>query len=520
MIVGVAVIAASYRDYGITWDERVHITHGDLLLRYFESGLRDTTCNEFFNLRYYGPLADLIPAALARLLPAFDLESRHLVLALSGLMTVLAVARYGLALGSVAVLVLAPLALLMMPRFYGHAFNNPKDIPLACAFAWSMLAMARMLEGAAIRWSRVLICGLAFGLCLAVRPGAFPILTTLLAAALAWKRVSRGPTATTGERRRSVTTLLATPVLCLGVAWVVMVAAWPWAHASVVSRPLEAMREAARFTSTFPVLFEGRTYMSDRLPWYYLTKYLLITTPPATLLLAGLGLVAAAREQIGRPRSDRAFLMWIVELWLFVPLVVVTVLRVNVYDGLRHFLFVLPAIAVLAGLGGEAVAQRLTGRIPGRVVCVAVLIAIVAPALTMFRLHPYQMTYFNVFVGGVGEAHTAYETDYWTASYKEAIEWVNHEAESSKRPVHVLVAANRFNRLCARYYLADDVRMRTLPDTVDLAELPPPYDFYVATTRYAQDKKFAGAPIVKTIGRDGAVYTVIKAGPTRQPRSR
>jgi hypothetical protein len=62
--------------------------------------------------------------------------------------------------------------------------------------------------------------------------------------------------------------------------------------------------------------------------------------------------------------------------------------------------------------------------------------------------------------------------------------------------------------------------MRTLPDAVHLTELPPSYDFYVATTRYAHDKKLAGAPIVKTIGRSGAAYTVIKAGPGRQPQAR
>ena len=40
-----------------------------------------------------------------------------------------------------------------------------------------------------------------------------------------------------------------------------------------------------------------------------------------------------------------------VQPWLFVPIVYFVIFRPTLYDGIRHFLFVLPAIALLAGFG-------------------------------------------------------------------------------------------------------------------------------------------------------------------------
>ena len=48
--------------------------------------------------------------------------------------------------------------------------------------------------------------------------------------------------------------------------------------------------------------------------------------------------------------------------------------------------------------------------------------AFAAPALA--TRHPYQSTYFNATVGGVAGAQDRYETDYWIASYTEAMDWV------------------------------------------------------------------------------------------------
>ena len=63
-----------------------------------------------------------------------------------------------------------------------------------------------------------------------------------------------------------------------------------------------------------------------------------------------------------------------------------------------------------------------------------------AVGVDMVRLHPYQYVYFNrLLAGGLASAVTRYETDYWSASYKEGIEWVcgHYSTSELREPVRV-----------------------------------------------------------------------------------
>ena len=40
LLVGMAVVLASYRDFGITWDEPVQARYGETVLAYFEAGFQ------------------------------------------------------------------------------------------------------------------------------------------------------------------------------------------------------------------------------------------------------------------------------------------------------------------------------------------------------------------------------------------------------------------------------------------------------------------------------------------------
>ena len=185
--------------------------------------------------------------------------------------------------------------------------------------------------------------------------------------------------------------------------------------------------------------------------------------------------------------------LWLVRAWFVAPIVAVVVLRPNLYDSYRHFLFLLPALAILTGLGAKRVADFVRDPRGGRLTRAALVAVLLLPAVSLYRLHPYGMTYFNAFVGGLAGADGNYDTEYWASSYKEAIEWVKGEAAASGRPVRVLVAANRFNRRCAEAYASEQVKMRTIwGQVVPGTKLPKRYDYYVSTTRYGYDAELLG----------------------------
>ncbi len=92
------------------------------------------------------------------------------------------------------------------------------------------------------------------------------------------------------------------------------------------------------------------------------------------------------------------------------------------YNGIRHFVFVTPPLAVLGGLAGGWIAQRLAryGRPALAAAALLFAVGIASPVDDMVRLHPYEYTDFNRLAGGVAGARPYYMIDYWGLSVTQA----------------------------------------------------------------------------------------------------
>ncbi len=499
-------------DYGVSWDESVHSEYAERVTGYFSTFGADRSCNDYKNLKAYGPGADLLAATIYQSLDTDKIKTRHLVSACFALLTVPALYLFGRLLGNLWIGVVAGGLLLLMPQFVGHACINLKDIPFACLFTWSIAGFASLFTRRTFLWPEILFCGVVLGLTAAIRPAGFLMLSLFFGVSMMVVGVA------TRHEQQPVPpgSLTITKLAALfGLGWLVMVIPWPWAHENPLLHPLLAMGMATRFYVVFPVLFEGQIFPSDHLPWYYLTKYIMITTPPPILFLAMGGVCTACLQIVREPRRSESLVLAVMLFWLLGPLAMWTLQRANIYDGMRHFLFLLPAIAVFAGVAcGEL--QRQCRR--GWSVPAAGLLglSIIWTANECRRLHPYQMTYHNMFVGGLAGAEERFETDYWATSYKEGMEWINQQAAlNPQRQTRVLVAANDYSLLCAEHFRARNVDITTtwlVEGDGDLSRsLPPEFDFYLATYRDGQHRRYPESPITKTVSRDGAVFAVVRA---------
>src|SRR5262249_17047689 len=111
----------------------------------------------------------------------------------------------------------------------------------------------------------------------------------------------------------------------------------------------------------------------------------------------------------------------VVALAAILPLAVTVALRPAMYNGIRHFIFVVPPLAVLGGLAGAKVFEAVRPSWPAAIFAVVILAAGIAPPISeMAKLHPYEYTYFNWASGGVAHARDRYMLDYWGLSLKQA----------------------------------------------------------------------------------------------------
>ncbi len=113
------------------------------------------------------------------------------------------------------------------------------------------------------------------------------------------------------------------------------------------------------------------------------------------------------------------------------PLIVAMVKRPALYNGIRHFLFVIPPMAVVAGFGFAWIIDRVKRQGVPAVVGVSTVFAaaLLLPLTEMVRLHPYQYTYFNHAAGTVRAADALYMLDYWGLALKQASEELREQLE-------------------------------------------------------------------------------------------
>jgi 4-amino-4-deoxy-L-arabinose transferase-like glycosyltransferase len=418
-----AVVAlATFRDYGLGWDDYTHAEYGDLLLSLYASGFADRRALSWVNLYEYGGGFDLAAALMAKLLPFSVFETRRLAGALVGLLGLLVVWRTGRRVGGPLAGLIALALLATCPLFVGHAFINAKDAPFAVAMALLLLALVRAFEeyprpGAAT----VALVGIGAGLAIGTRIlGGFAVLYALGALALIVAIAARrdGLSAAGAACGRFVLRLL--PGLLLGYA--VMALVWPWGAAEPLN-PLRALAYFSRFfEQPWDELYGGVLLKVTQMPRSYLPTLLALKLPELFVALA-LGVIGALIGAFRRDNApNRRAVLLLVALAAALPIAVAVAMRPAMYNGVRHFLFVVPPLAVAGGLAGAWVlaALRRRGHLAAMAAVIVLVIGFALPVADMVRRHPYEYTSFNRLAGGVAGARERYMLDYWGLALKQA----------------------------------------------------------------------------------------------------
>ena len=172
--------------------------------------------------------------------------------------------------------------------------------------------------------------------------------------------------------------------------------------------------------------FAGEEMLTTEPRWDYLLHYFGLKLPLPVLLLVVAGvvlMVMALRRPDGLDGISRAKrnVVLVIGAAILAPPAYAIVVRSVVYDGLRHFLFLVPPLIVMAAVTAVVLPRAITR---SRNIVVSVLALALTGMLgrqihAMVQLHPYQYIYFNELIGGMPGAAGNYDTDYYGASYKE-----------------------------------------------------------------------------------------------------
>ncbi|MBN8974895.1 MAG: glycosyltransferase family 39 protein [Rhizobiales bacterium] len=503
----VGLVIATFRDYAITNDEWIQHRYGELILAYYKSGFTDRAVFELDNLYLYGGLFDSAAILIGRLVPMDIYDLRHLLCGLigvGGLAAAMATARM---IAGARAGWLAGLALAVCGSWYGTMFHHSKDIPLAAAMAGALYFLMRAARDLPNPKPRHIVgFGLMTGAALGIK--VLGLLLVGYVGVMILLSIPASMPLTSREARRFVWASFIRFVPALAIAYVIMIVTWPWSALSPLN-PIRGLFSFAEFHYNIRTVLDGTVYRMATIPRVYVPVYILIKLPLLMLAGALLAMAFAASAVVARTGLDRRARneVAMVTFAAVFPVLCEVVAHGPAFCGLRHFLFVLPPIAILAGIGLDRVVTRLSAT--RRQFGIAALAIVVAGfgwnAVTLVRLHPYEYLVFNPLVGGIEGASRRYAMDYWFTIMPEAVDgleaYLNRtEPALSRDPKHSYSVA-----ICGERAAF----LKKAKPHLHWAEVWETADFFIAPTHMNCDRDSQGKVVV-TVKRLGVPLGYVK----------
>jgi hypothetical protein len=287
---------------------------------------------------------------------------------------------------------------------------------------------------------------------------------------------------------------------------------WPYLWIN----PLQTFIQVFAFMSDNPtqlnVLFMGNHYQAGEVPRRYILTLLGYTQTEPVWILFLLGLFLS----FWKSNHQKRITLTIILLWFVIPLAYVLLRRPSMYDGYRHFLFILPPVFIFAGFAFEKLFEVFTNRKgdPSGLIKEAshywrvaptIMIILLFGIIPIIQLHPYQYAYYNNFIGGVGGAFRNYETEYWLTCYREAVLELN---KITNDEINLFVRREPY---IAAYYANKNISIRDFRTEQNQMQSG---DYYLVNTRSNEDLRFMrDVPAVITVERQDAAFCLIKQVP-------
>lgn len=456
----------SFRQFGITFDERDVYLRGKLFYSYARGGdkvikndlLNPNSRNE---MGYYN---NVYPAFLYAVNGSESYEGYHLLnLLFASLIFVFAYELLLAETGKPLLAFLGPLFVLLTPRFFGDIPANPKDMPFAVFYF-----IAAVLIFLTAKWDRrvrLLLLGVAFGLAQSQRFAGY----TLYPAALIFEL---------SNKKRFSRTLIDLLVVFV-IGFLIHMLSVPYLAADPVGHFFELARMTVGHPWNNTLLFMGNTYSARQEPVAYALIWFLFTVPLIQIPLFTIGL-----SQVRKMRSIR-----LLAVVFGINLVILAVTRPVLYDGIRHLMYLLPLFSVAAALGLVLLLRK--GKKWVFVLLLGLIINFGFILHSYVSLHPYEYLYFNELTGGTRGAYGKFDMDYWGASYREAALWLDKYVKDKPGNSSDVYACG--TSFASAYYFSDKIK---------LADNPGKADYAVCWDRFSENKQIKGS-LIFTVQKDG-----------------
>ena len=463
----------------IYWDEIPQYVIGEysfnqymsLIDSVFGTSLADPAYSDFENFydKDYGPVFEVVLVAIGKaaalIISGFGWDDliimRHIAVYLVfvlGTYGVYSIAR--VRLGSSYGGLLAAALFFLSPRLFGNAFYNSKDIVFLSFFVLSVNYV--LLAADKRRIGSVLLAALFTALAVSVRfIGIFTLFLGVLVWCVSWRR----------ERcsfRRIAGTAGGFVILTLLLVYAFYPFLWP----SPVSRMHDVVFAMSKFTRHTDIgLFNGQFIKSSEMP-FFVPRWMAITLPflfMAACLwgqLQAFALILRRTFSLSLWKDGNELSDYVVAGLGLAPVIASVIAHPWLYDGWRHFYFVMPFLSVSAAAGIFCIAS-FAGKKANIAAASLGALAVIESIAGIIWFFPYPNCYFNAAAGS--DLIRKYDLDYAGTSGYEALVQILSSQKKLDRPVNV--AADSINLMVIMPRLGSAMKLigineKVMPDYV------------------------------------------------------
>jgi len=378
---------------------------------------------------------------------------------------------------------LAPLFLLSTPLFNGHSLFNIKDIPFAFFFTFFTWALIKIYQCQIVDLhKRNIALALVSGALCTLKMTIFPIIIAevFICYFLIYKHKIKPFQNFTLTRFFSLYFIFF--IICASTVVLLMPASWQ----NPLSYLYRAFFEFKDFTIDICMNFDGKCQGKGSTPnWTfisYIFRWASIKLSLLNILSISISFIIILRTIHGIILLNSLSLKNYARLIFGMQLSVIPILAIlvnsNVYDGLRHFLFVFPAMSYLGAEGIIKLLEKNTNKIFNTIIYGFIITSISLNFIDSAALSPYQYTYFNQF-SRTRHLKAGTDLDYWGVSvgelYKNSKNKINIFPDD-QGPAYNFVQSNNIDVMKSNENFTSEIIFRPPPLSINLPKTCTPIE--------------------------------------------
>ena len=377
--------------------------------------------------------------------------------------------------GRRSVALLATLAYILSPRFFGQSFYNPQDTVFLTACIIAMFFYIRFLKEKNIKHAILLGFFAAFATDVRFLGIQF-IMLALFFVFLGFLK-----------NRKINTNDIISSVIVLVVYVLFVILMYPTSWTSPVAFFSRLVGAISAFPKETTQLFMGNWVKCFGLSWYYIPVWMLITIPVLYVVLFFHGLYISARQLLSLERlrefSYKYQVMLSALMMFFVPLLGVILKGSVFYNGWRHMFFLYLSFMVIASYSIKYILEKLEEKNRQVLLYSSFGVYFMSLVIWMVINHPYQYVFFNALPC---EIESRYEKDYWAVSMRDSLAYILGTDSSEK----ITVKRSRGSLRQAVYMLPKEMRKRLIimPDN---SPTPDAYNYFIYVGDSNDKRNFA-----------------------------